>query len=417
MFALRAFLQRRHRSLLIASLCAGCSTTPAAQVTGTGPLPASTCGRALAILETDYASTRVAAASLDGTTLSTELISSARGGVGLSATLSGDVVLPAQRASSGNLVLLDRYPNSVITWVAPETGAVIGQLSVATGFPSNPHDYLEVDANKAYVTRYESNAAPGAQRFDSGGDVLVVNPQTRTVVGHIPFANEDAFLPRPDRMALVADESIALALLQRFDRTFSTNGPSELVAIDTTSDKILWTLPLAAQGCGGIAVEAHRAVITCEGPLRNRKPTTEGSALVAVDVTRAGGTIALHIDASALGDVGPFGNAVAFLSDHVVLANALGDLEQNRVDRLFEVDLGATPPHPTLVLASTSAFTLGDLVCTSCTTPRRCYLADAETARVRVYALESATSARVTEQPAFTGGATTTLPPRSLSFL
>jgi len=409
---------------LATALSAACGTDAAGDDTprGTGPLPASTCGRALAVLATDYASTRVSITDIDGNVLAREIISSARGGVGLSAALSGDVVLPASRPPSGALVLIDRYPGSVITWVTPETGAVVGQLSVATGFPSNPHDYLEISRTKAYVSRYESNGAPGAQPFDAGGDLVVIDPEARAVVGHVPFATAGTFLPRPDRMAWMPNLGIAFVLLQRFDRTFSSNGVSELVAVDTSTDRIAWTLPLDAQGCGGIAIApaSDRLAITCAGPLRNRKATSDGSALVIVKVTREGGALAQRVDATALGDGSPFGNGIAFLTEELVLANALGDLEARRSDALYAVPLGTGAPAR--ILQAPQAFVLGDVVCgpaaaSDCTGSRRCFIADASAVRVRAYEASSAAPDGVTETGTFDAAANMTLPPRVLGLL
>ena len=53
--------------------------------------------------------------------------------------------------------------------VVPATADVLAQLSVGTGFASNPHDYLEVAADKAYVTRYDSNPHPGSENPAKGG--------------------------------------------------------------------------------------------------------------------------------------------------------------------------------------------------------------------------------------------------------
>ena len=68
-------------------------------------------------------------------------------------------------------MLIDRYPNSVITFVDTSSGAVTRQIDVSTGFPSNPHDYLETREGRALVTRYERNPKAGRAPFDAGGDV------------------------------------------------------------------------------------------------------------------------------------------------------------------------------------------------------------------------------------------------------
>lgn len=387
---------------------------------GTGALPQSACDRALVVLQTDYASSRVAVTRLDGSVLSSSLISSAGTTVGLSSALSGDVVLPTTKPLSGRVVLLDRFPNSVLTWIAPEEGTVVGQLSVATGFPSNPHDYVEISDTKAYVSRYESNANPGRAPFDNGGDLLIVDPRARAITGNVVFSAVGTILPRPDRMASMPALQMALVLLQRFDRTFSANMQSELVAVDTSTDQVLWSQSLGADGCGGIASSpfGNRVVVTCAGALRNRKATSEGSALVAFDLTRTEATMVRRIEAAALGEGSPFGNGVGFLGEGSVLSNALGDLESGKPDRLFEVNLA--DGTLAIVTSSTNAFAFGDIMCaststTTCTTSRRCFVADAASASVRAY--ESATQGGATQVLDFSAASSTTLPPRSLTLL
>ena len=116
------------------------------------------CPSFLVLTQTDYSSTNVALLTPEGKVASESLISSASADPGLTTPLSGDVLSPNQRSGDGAVVLIDRYPNSVLTWVDPSDASVLGQLHVGTGFSSNPYDYLQVSDTKAYVSRYESNA-------------------------------------------------------------------------------------------------------------------------------------------------------------------------------------------------------------------------------------------------------------------
>src|SRR5262249_16761171 len=134
-----------------------------------------------------------------GAILSEIFISSGSTSTGLSTPLSGDVVLPFEAPSSGRVVLLDRYPNSVLTWVDAATAMVEGQLSVRTAFASNPQDYLELSAHRAYVSRFETNSKAGAEPNDGGGDLLIVDPQNFSITGRIDLAtpSDGDFEPRP----------------------------------------------------------------------------------------------------------------------------------------------------------------------------------------------------------------------------
>src|SRR5690606_21913440 len=99
-----------------------------------------------------YASANVALVGLDGSTLSGSFISSGSAAPSLNAALSGDVTLPGQRMT-GDIVLIDRFPNSVLTFVDVQTAEVTRQIPVRTGFDSNPQDFLELSAGKALVSR------------------------------------------------------------------------------------------------------------------------------------------------------------------------------------------------------------------------------------------------------------------------
>src|SRR6185295_14337493 len=105
------------------------------------------CPSGLLVSSSDYKSTNISVLSPTGATLSEILISSASASTGLSTALSGDVVFPLSTPTSGRAVLIDRFPNSVLTWVNPSNAEVIHQLPVGTGFAANPQDYLEVSAD------------------------------------------------------------------------------------------------------------------------------------------------------------------------------------------------------------------------------------------------------------------------------
>ena len=68
--------------------------------------------------------------------------------------------MPSQPQRGSNLVLIDRG-NGLITTVNPTTCQVTGQIVVPGpgGVKTNPHDLVTVADHKAYVTRYQPNAA------------------------------------------------------------------------------------------------------------------------------------------------------------------------------------------------------------------------------------------------------------------
>ena len=123
------------------------------------------------IVESDFRSTNIVVSRPDGITLSGSFVSSGATKPGLSLALSGDVDVPFAAPRSKRAVLLDRFGTNVVTWMNVDSADVVAQLPIGQGFESNPHDYLEVDATRAFVSRYGSNLTPGAQPFDAGGDL------------------------------------------------------------------------------------------------------------------------------------------------------------------------------------------------------------------------------------------------------
>src|SRR6185369_5242395 len=98
--------------------------------------------------------------------------------------------------------------NAELAFVRPADCQVRAQLSVGTGFKANPRDVVRISATKAYVTRYETNGAPGAFPFDGGNDLLIIDPSAPSVTGRVDLsayatsAPSAAISARPDRALL-----------------------------------------------------------------------------------------------------------------------------------------------------------------------------------------------------------------------
>jgi hypothetical protein len=370
--------------------------------------PGSTCPSALVVTcnPDDFTSTNIAVLSSTGAPLSQSIISSGSTAPGLSKTLSGDVILPLA-PTPGEIVLIDQLPNTAITWVDPSTAAVVHQLNVGTGFASNPHDYLDVSTTKAYVTRYESNSNPGQQAFDGGGDLLIIDPQTATITGRVPFAADGVFLPRPDRMMRVGDE--VWVSLQRFDADFMTAGDARIVGVSTADDSIQWSLDLpGVASCGGLAraPSGHVVAISCTGVLGDPDPK-QRSAIVLLDATAHPPVEIQRFNAaSQLG--APLGFTLAFASEALLVGVALGDLQAPRNDVAYTLDLASGMAR---VLADAgAAFKFGDVRCApGCTD--LCFLADAGASALRVW---KANGSSLEAQPPVPVDPTIGLPPRAL---
>jgi hypothetical protein len=354
---------------------------------GTGGAQVDSC-RSIAVVRSDYASTSVAVASLDGGLLSESILSSGSSAPGASAPLSGDVLLPHDAPASGDLVLIDAYPNAVVTWVDPAAGLVREQRNVATGFAANPHDYLEVSADKAYVTRYNSNLTPGREPFDRGGDILMLarasGAPTR-VMGRIDLsefgdlgpASATAILPRPDRMT--KREQTVYVTLGRFDFNYNRAADAVLVAIDSETDRVNASVTFAGyKNCRGLALAPRQALlaVACVGVFREGPAAQVAtSGVVIVDVTGAVPRELRRIAVSSyLGGATP-SPALAFADDATLWGVGYGGSNPQRSDVLYRIDLPQGSVTEVARPAGGSAFVYGDIHC-GC--DGVCTLADAE---------------------------------------
>lgn len=398
-------------------LLAGCDATAPPPTTGGVVLPEGPCGRGLVLVESDYQSTNVAIVGLDGAVLSSSFISSASASAALSAPLSGDVVVPTSPTSGAEVVLVDRYPAAVITWVYLATAAPRAQLDVSTGFAANPQDYLELAADKAYVTRLDANASPGAQPHDQGGDVLVVDPRAPAIIGRIALdaamADAPGFLPRPNRMLRAGDD--VYVLLSAYSADFSDSAPSRVVRIDAGRDAIAAVTVLPGlHGCAGLAL-ARRAplalAVACSGKFGGDSAPTLVESGVAILAGDPLAVVASH-EAAAIGQ--PFGLSLAF-ADGAILTTALGAFGSggapDTLDRLLRIGEAGEPAA--LLSSASRPFELGEVACALSDDDEagcgRCFAADAE--RGALHRLDAAASAIEATLPIDDGIG---LPPRYL---
>ncbi|MBN1610275.1 MAG: hypothetical protein JW940_26845 [Polyangiaceae bacterium] len=344
---------------------------------------APSCGRGFVVASSDYQSVNVSLLGLDGEVLSTSLISSGSKKPGLSAALSGDVVLPTERAAGDRIVLIDRYPTAVLTWVDLRTAAVPAQLSVATGFASNPHDYVELSAHKAYVPRFEPNYASGNEPFDAGNDVLVIDPSVPKITGRIDLlvamaGVNRAYLPRADRALLAGTRLVVV--LGGYTADFLDTVASRIVVIDTGTDTIVQTFVLEGfHGCSGLAASPERdeLAVACSGNWGGTNVSDLASSGIArVSLGSELEEIARY-PAAQFGE-GAVGSSISYAGRTTLLFTtygrfATGDVEAAD-DTLVELEL-ETDGHEVLLRSADQPFTLGDVRCDSAC--QVCYVTDA----------------------------------------
>jgi hypothetical protein len=370
----------------------GCGAD-AVEPTGGVELTDGRCGRGLVVVQSDYQSTNVSIVDLEGRVRSSSFLSSASAAPGLSLPLSGDVVAPTAVVAGADAVLIDRHPAAVLTYVDLATAAVRAQLDVSTGFAANPQDYLAVASDKAYVSRYDSNPAPGREPFDAGGDVLVVDPRGPAVVARVDLSaavDEDGLLPRPWRMARRGHRLYVAALALSAD--FATSGDSRIVVIDTDTDAVLGVTVLdGLRGCGGLAIEGEgerRLVASCSGGFDGDAVPELGQS--AVVVLSTDGELPVELARFVAADHGgrPFGFGVDWADDRLVLASSFGAYAPGgagvvALDALVAVDVEGGG-HEVLLQSEERPFELGEV---RCATPiqggdagacGRCFVADGE---------------------------------------
>lgn len=225
------------------------------------------CPDGVAVVLSDYLSTQIALSDLTGKTKSASLISTASASTdGLAFALSGDVVLPSAPGPSGELTLIDRYGTNVITWVSLQSGEVRAQLSVGTGFESNPQDLITVSDNLAFVSRWGQNAKPGAEPFDSGGDVLVIDPSVPEIIDSIEMPTAADYPARPGPMLRLGDELVVT--LGRTALDYSTAGETMFIGLSISERRITWEQTLTGQkACGRpqLSPDGKLLAIACTG--------------------------------------------------------------------------------------------------------------------------------------------------------
>jgi hypothetical protein len=381
------------------------------QVTPSGLADSGASCPRIAVVCSDAVSADIGAFSAAGDVLSRSIVSSGSATPGLSAALSGDVVLPHDRPEAGKLVVIDRYPNGVLTWIAASSAQIEGQLLVAPGFPSNPHDYLAVSEHKAYVTRYGVNPKPNAVTagYDQGNDVLVIDPYVRTITGRIDLSpyNRGTALARPDRMTRRGD--IAFVVLGKLSQDFQAGEEGSVVGIDLTRDAPVFevTLGTSVRNCTSLALSPSRTqlAVGCAGIFRSstmlspreaRNAQNRESALVLLDVTQTPPVVTKTLTWAAQLDAPLALTGLAYQDDRTVFATSFGSADLGLPDKVLRMDTktGAVTEE----FRARSAFVLGDIWCgpgCAIDAQTRCMLADGETRSVRSFAPASATNINV----------------------
>jgi len=380
-----------------------------------GTLSSGACHANLVVAATDSVqSANIGIMDSDGSVLSYSVLSSGSVKAGFSTALGGDLAFPSGAASSTEIAVLDRYPGSVITWLDASNARVRAQLSVSTGFAANPHDYVPVAADKAFVTRFDSNPLPGRVPFDGGGDLLVVNPQTAEIQRRIDLSTVltpvGEHFAHPDRARLI--QGLVYVVVPFYDARHRS-GASYLAVLDPHSEQVTETLQLqGVTGCSGmdVAPDGESVAVACSGSWQGTtRSQADSSAIVGVAITPRLREIWRVSPSSA---TRAFGFALAFADSTHVLVTKLGDLGPpvvNDAVQLVEIRQG----QATTLFESAgkpASLSLGPCL-VHC---RQCFIADAS--RSQVVRLELSPNGAHALTP-FTWLDPVGLPPRELTLL
>jgi hypothetical protein len=390
--------------------------------TGGTDVTAGACGRGIIVVNSDYQSTNLSLVAIDGTVLSSSFLSSASTASGLSAPLGGDVVTPTQWQRGDEIVLLDRYPASVLTWVDVRSSTPTGQLSLATGFAANPRDYLLLNPTKAYVTRYQPNLAAGTGNHDEGSDIVVVDPLTRAVTTRLSLrsAMQDApavYYPYPDKMLRVGNE--VAVLLGAYSSDFMSSASSRIVRIDPQDDRILEVVVLdGMHGCTELALSPSEdeIAVSCSGEFAGDSVATVAESGVVLVSAKDEWKERRRFPAAKFG-LGPLGSGLAYASDTTVVFTTAGELTEagdtKREDALLVVDTDSGQFEVAL-RSSAKPFTFGNVRCASrCAV---CFVADASRSAGVVHRYEVNEMGFLGERQEIIVDRTIGLPPRHLGW-
>jgi hypothetical protein len=267
-------------------------------------------------VSSDFTATAISILGPDGEVVADDYIDTGSAPSGLVTALSGDVALPTLSGEKGTLVILDRFKTDVITRIRLSTGELLGQVKTHTPPPedskhtysSNPHDYVYIDANTAWISRHEPNLDPDVPAIDRGTDLLRINPSTMertderidlsTFNGKVTRVNLDTMkeeevdvYARPSSIVRVGNTLVVG--LARLALDFSAEGTGAVAAVDLTTKKVVGLELEGLENCDilvPVPGAADRVIVSCTGSTLGDTRGTAG--LVELSVANGKATVA-----------------------------------------------------------------------------------------------------------------------------
>lgn len=427
-------LNRRHLARWLAAPVLGCGLLLSGGCGSDDGPPGGGGRQGLAVLSSDYAVTTVSLYDPAAAKVTDGCVHTDAAGPILRQPLLGDVALPTAPQHGGELVVIDRT-NAVLSFISPADCGPRAQLSVSTGgFKANPHDVISVSADKAYVTRYETNSAPTSDPadLDEGDDLLVINPRlidatgTATsagaILGRIALSGYAApvagatVAARPDRGVYAG--GLVYVTLGSMNADLSVAGAGRVVVIDAATDTVAGTieLPAGLKGCSAISHNAanNRLYVSCGGSFADLDQAA-GSGLVQIDLAVAPPTATVVVPASALAGL-PINFSYALVIGETAFIGTLGmtDFATKTMlapDAFYAVGLGAGGTVTKLL--DGGAYNFGRA--TVDPVRQKVYLPDGDAVAPRVHIFDAAVTPPVAAGT-FVANPSTQLPPREVAW-
>ena len=355
-------------------------TGGAAGMLGTPALDPLDSAARFAVVSTDFSSSSIAMLDEDFVVIDESWLSSGTTYPGLVASLSGDVVLPNRQAGDGTFAVIDRFFTDVVTRFFLPSGNLEGQVRTHgevgdSGFSSNPQDFIFVDADSAWVPRYESNLNPAASPENRGNDLIEINPSdmsatgaridlstldtSATVMAGEGSAEVDVFA-RPSRGVLVG--STMVLGLDRISAGFEAAGSGMVAVVDLEDDSIVGLELSGLASCGNavpVPEAPSKVLVACVGfaqPFGDEPQVRASAGLVLLEVGASGVQIERSWRLADHPSAAIAVNSVIAIDDRRALGVATGNFVDT-VDQLYLIDLVTGDQE--LVLESGGSFVIG----------------------------------------------------------
>lgn len=329
------------------------------------------------VVSSDRTSAAIGLLDEEGEVIERSWLHSGTASTGLSATLSGDVVLPTEPTEPDVLAVIDRLETDVLTRIRMPEGEVLGQVKthrpvgmggaadagtggMETGYSSNPQDYLYVDEDTAWVTRHKPNVNSDAPAINRGSDMLEIDPSTMTRTGNrIDFSalnttattmpedgepEEVTVYAMPSRMVKIGDHVVVG--LARLSADFGAAGEGMVALVDLEAETVEGFELSGLANCLSVYPlpdADDRVLVACDGfaqPYGDPVQTRMSSGLIVLSIDDEGeASIELEWRPADYPDAAITTRAATPIGDNRLAVGTFGDFTNDTPDRMYLLDM------------------------------------------------------------------------------